>query len=73
MRIKKKVLEKIDESDTTVVRLVRELKVSYPTVRRWINANEEDGQLTTATAVKIIREELGLPDSQILEETKTAA
>lgn len=73
MRIKSDTLKKIDGNDTIVVRLVKEMKVSYPTVRRWIVANDEDGDLTTAKALRIIREELGLKDGQILEETKTAA
>lgn len=71
MRIKKKVLEKMDGNDALVVRLVRELEVSYPTIRRWIVNNDDN--LTKAAAMKIIREELDLTDSQILEEEKSAA
>lgn len=73
MKIKKKVLDQIDGNDGIVVRLVKEMKVSYPTVRRWIVANDEDGDLTTAKALKIITEELRLTNSQVLEETKAAA
>lgn len=48
------------------------LECSEASVRRYIRENSDD--LTKAAALKIIREETGLDDSQILEETeKTAA
>lgn len=49
-------------------RLALELDCSVPTVDRWIKENEPNGNLTKASAVKIIAEETGLGDSQILEE-----
>jgi transcriptional regulator with XRE-family HTH domain len=42
--------------------------VAIHTVYRWINDNDDN--LTKASALKVIREELGLTDSQILEEEK---
>lgn len=50
-------------------RLALELDCSIPTIDRWIKANEPNGDLTKASAVKIIAEETGLDDSQILEES----
>lgn len=49
-------------------RLALELDCSVPTVDRWIKDNEENGDLTKATAIRIISEETGLDSSQILEE-----
>lgn len=40
--------------------------VTNSTVYRWISANSKE--LTLAASLKVIREELGLPDSQLLEE-----
>jgi hypothetical protein len=41
------------------------------TILRWAEANNDN--LTKAAAIKIIREETGLPDSQILEVSKIEA
>lgn len=46
-------------------------KVQPSTVYRWI-AND-DASLTMAAALKIIREETGLADSEILEDEKITA
>jgi hypothetical protein len=48
--------------------LALEMDCSVPTVDRWIKDNEPNGDLTKASALKIIAEETGLEDSQILEE-----
>lgn len=40
--------------------------VTIHAVYRWINDNDDN--LTKASALKVIREELGLTDQQILEE-----
>ena len=45
--------------------------VSIDTVYRWIKGNDDN--LTKAAVLKVIREELGLSDSQILEETEVKA
>lgn len=71
MRIKKEVLKKIADHPGIRGRLCATLNKSYPTIQRWVEDNDEG--LTMAAAVKIIREELGLTDSQILEETSKAA
>lgn len=50
-------------------RLALELDCSVPTIDRWIKENEPNGDLTKATAVKVIAEETGLKESKILEES----
>lgn len=42
-------------------------KVTIHAIYRWINDNDDN--LTKASVLKVIREELGLTDDQILEET----
>lgn len=37
-------------------------------INRLVDANKENGPLTTAKALQVIREETGLSDDQILEE-----
>lgn len=44
-----------------------DLDKSEYTINRYIAENEENGMLTTAAALKVIREETGLTDEQILE------
>lgn len=50
-------------------RLALELDCSVPTIDRWIKENEPNGDLTKASAVKIIAEETELDQSEILEES----
>lgn len=50
------------------VRLAMELKCSEQSIIRYINANAENGELTKAAALKVIREETELVDKEILEE-----
>lgn len=47
-------------------RIAKATGVTNSTVYRWISANSKE--LTMAASLKVIREELGLSDSQILEE-----
>jgi deoxyribose-phosphate aldolase len=53
---------------TIVPKLSAVLKVSEATVYKYIQENDEN--LTKASALKIIREEINLTDDQILEEVK---
>lgn len=54
----------------TKTRLAMELNCSVYTVAAWIKENRENGMLTTAKALQVIREETGLDDQQILEDEK---
>lgn len=57
---------------TIVPKLAEALKVTDQTAYFYIRTNSDE--LTKASALKVIREETGLTDDQILEETeKTAA
>lgn len=65
MRLKPNVLEQLDNRDTRF-RLAQVLNCSESTVRRYMSLNDDN--LTKAAALKVIREETGLDDSEILEE-----
>lgn len=66
MRITKLGISAIKGADGMVQKLARALCVSDATIYRYIANNDEN--LTKAAALKVIREETGLDDSQILEE-----
>lgn len=72
MRIKVKALTEINGSTRLKTRLALELSKSVYTVDRWLLENMDNSPLTTAKALQVIREETGLKDSQILEETVAA-
>lgn len=71
MKIKANILEQIANSNQLKARLQGELNKSPFTIHKWIKDNDDN--LTKASALKIIGEELGLTNDEILEETKTAA
>lgn len=73
MKIKTHIIEQIAGSNQLKARLQSEFNRSPFTIHKWIKDNAENGDLTTATALRIISEELTLTNDQILEETKTAA
>jgi hypothetical protein len=49
-------------------RLALELGCSVYTVDRWLKDNHDNGDLTKAKSLQVIREETNLVDSEILEE-----
>lgn len=52
------------------LRLVLKLDFSELWVNKLVEANKDNGPLTTAAALAVIREETGLTDNDILEEAK---
>lgn len=69
MKIKKIVLMAI-KGNTDLRRKIKEtLDISEPTLYRLISENDDD--LTKAAVLKVLREELNLSDTEILEELET--
>lgn len=66
MKVSNKVIEVVQVSPNCKNRLAYEMKAHFTTVERWVKANDEDGMLTTAKAVKIIAEETKTPVKKIL-------
>lgn len=68
MKLTKKAIENI--SRTARLKLAMDLGFSEVWIEKLLSKNKGNGPLTTAKALQIIREETGLTDAQILEETK---
>lgn len=66
MKIRKLVLMAIRGNTNLRRKLKKALDVSEPTFQRYITDNSRE--LTLAASLKVIREDLGLLDSEILEE-----
>lgn len=47
-------------------RLALELDVHFSSLERWLKENENDGPLTRASALKLIEEETGMAQEEIL-------
>lgn len=67
MRLTTKALDAINKPRTRV-RLAVALDVTEQSIIRYIGSNSDE--LTKASALKVIREETGLSDTEILEETE---
>lgn len=72
MKLSKKALKGIRDQSTRL-KLALALKFSQQWIDRVANANKANGPLTTASALKVIREETGLTDSEILEQEAVKA
>jgi hypothetical protein len=70
MRLSTTAIKAIDHLETRL-NLALHFKVTERRVSQMIKDNRKDGQLTTAAALKKLRELTGLDDSQLLEETET--
>ncbi len=66
MKIKNLVLMAIRGNTDLRQKIKEALDISEPTLYRLLSNNHDD--LTKAASLKVIREELGLADSEILEE-----
>lgn len=71
MKIKNLIIMAIRGNTALRKRLKDTLDISEPTLYRLLTENNENDDLTKAAALKVIREELGLTDSEILEELGT--
>lgn len=66
MTLTQTALDKIKNQDVRR-ELSGELKCTDQTISRYIKLNENNGPLTTAGAIKVIRDMTGLVDGEILE------
>lgn len=67
MRLSQKAIEAINNR-ATILKLALQLDFTELWVNRLIAANKDDAALTNASALKVIREETGLTDSEILQQ-----
>jgi hypothetical protein len=68
MRINEDVIKKLRKSNTARARVQYELNISPATMYRIMYANGKNSDLTKAGAVKVLSEELGVPEESILTE-----
>lgn len=71
MKLSDKAIEKIRANKRLRNRLALDLDISPSTLNRWIADNDDN--LTKAAAMRIIREETGLKDNQILVDLSKVA
>ena len=67
MKLTEKAIAALSSRDT-VLKLALALGFTEVWIDRLIRKNKENGTLTTAKALQVIREETGLSDQEILEE-----
>jgi hypothetical protein len=72
MRIKETILEELNTRDNRFA-LAMALNTSEASIRRYLSANEEDGELTKKTALLKIEELTGIKESKILVQSKITA
>jgi len=69
MKLTENAIAAIDNLESRLA-LAQALKFTETWIRSLITVNKENGPLTTASAMKVIRDLTGLDDSQILEESE---
>jgi predicted transcriptional regulator len=67
MKLSKAAITAITDERRTIQAIAFELDFTEQWTRRIIDANKDNGPLTTLAALEIIRKETGLSDDQILE------
>lgn len=67
MKLSNAAITAISEERKTLLSIALALDFSEQWTRRLIENNKDNGPLTTAKALQVIREETGLVDSEILE------
>lgn len=70
MKLTQKAIDQLKNNKRARARLQLDLDKSEYTINKYISEN--DIMLTTATALVVIREELKMDDSELLEETVVA-
>jgi len=68
MKLSNNVINSLRISHKAKARLMYELNVGTSTIWRWVSENAPDGELTRMRAVRILAEELNLPEDEILTE-----
>lgn len=70
MKIKQSILTQMGGNNKLVAKLMIAFDKGERTIQLWIENNSE--KLTMAAALKIISEEIGVPESEILNESVPA-
>jgi len=70
MKISNEALNVLRFSKTAKARLMYEFNLGPSTIQRWISENLSDGDMTRVRVVKLLAEELNLPEESILIDDK---
>lgn len=73
MKLSNAAITAISEERKALLAIALALDFSEQWVRRLLENNKDNGPLTTAKALQIIRQETGLSDAEILESEAAAA
>lgn len=68
MKLKQTIIDQLQKDRVFRLRLAVVLDFTELWMERLIRVNKDNGHLTTAKAMQVIRKETGLSDSDILEE-----
>ena len=71
MKLTNKAIRAINSN--TRIKISLAMGCSFYTVDRWVRENADNGDLTKAVPLKIIKEETGLGSSEILEKSNVTA
>lgn len=66
MKISKSLIKKIKANPKCIGTLAQEMSVHIDTVERWLKNNQEDGKLTTHSALKILSKEMNVSQDELL-------
>lgn len=72
MKLSERAISAINNR-ATILKLALALDFTELWINKLIEVNKNNAALTSASALKVIREETGLTDSEILEEEKATA
>ena len=73
MKLSSKAIESVKKDKGARNRLASELNKTDFTIIRWLKENSDNGPLTMARVLQIIKEETELPEDEILEPSEAAA
>jgi hypothetical protein len=68
MKLTKKAIDAINENGRIRNLIAAELNCSEASVRRWVEKNDDDNDLTKISCLNIISAETGLEQDEILEK-----
>jgi hypothetical protein len=72
MHIKQEIIDGLKKNNVVKSALCIKMKKSFRAIEMWIEANKEDGPLTTTKAINILMQELKLKQNEVLEEETVA-
>lgn len=73
MKLTTKALKAIEKDSSIANLIAAEFKCSEQTVKRWVEANDKDSDLTKVSALEIIKKKTGMTEEEILTQEPAQA